>query len=216
MRSNALSRCSAGWPNAMPMFPKSERIQVRIGINLGEVIVEGEDRYGEGVNIAARLEQLAEPGDIYVSGKVAKEVEKKLAFGFEPMGEQKVKNIAEPIQVYPREARWRDRTAISEAVRADGPPSHVHCRSRCARADSGRRCLRTRAVERPDKRPVASRETFDRRAPSRDKRAGADKGYFSDAIAEGIITELAQSKTYGHRPELELQVPRPADRREED
>src|SRR5690349_1597620 len=63
------------------------RIDVRIGINLGDVIVEGEDRHGEGVNIACRLQQLAEPGDICVSGKVAKEVEKKLAFGFESMGE---------------------------------------------------------------------------------------------------------------------------------
>src|SRR5262245_5413626 len=80
--------------------PEDQLIQVRIGINLGEVIVEGEDRYGEGVNIATRLEQLAEPGGIYVSGKVAKEVEKKLAFGFDPMGEQKVKNIAEPISVF--------------------------------------------------------------------------------------------------------------------
>ncbi len=77
-----------------------QRIQVRIGINLGEVIVEGEDRYGEGVNIAARLEQLADPGGICVSGKVAKEVEKKLAFGFEPMGAQQVKNIAEPVQAF--------------------------------------------------------------------------------------------------------------------
>ena len=63
--------------------PETESIEVRIGINLGEVIVEGDDRYGEGVNIATRLEQIAEPGGIYVSGKVAKEVEKKLAFGFE-------------------------------------------------------------------------------------------------------------------------------------
>lgn len=66
-----------------------QRIQLRIGINFGEVIVDNEDRYGEGVNIAARLEQLAEPGGICVSGKVAREVEKKLAFGFEPMGEQR-------------------------------------------------------------------------------------------------------------------------------
>ena len=68
--------------------PDDQKIQVRIGINLGEVIVEGDDRYGEGVNIAARLEQLADPGGICVSGKVAREVEKKLAFGFESMGEQ--------------------------------------------------------------------------------------------------------------------------------
>ena len=80
--------------------PEAERIQVRIGINLGEVIVEGEDRYGDGVNIAARLQQLAAPGGICVSGKVAREVDKKLAFGFEPMGEQKVKNISKPVQAY--------------------------------------------------------------------------------------------------------------------
>ena len=74
--------------------PEDQRIAVRIGINLGEVIVEGDDRYGEGVNVAARLEQLADPGGICVSGKVATEVEKKLAFGFEPMGSHQVKNIA--------------------------------------------------------------------------------------------------------------------------
>src|SRR5215831_858112 len=79
---------------------EDRRIDVRIGINLGEVIVEGEDRYGEGVNIAARLQQLAKPGGICVSGKVSKEVEKKLAFAFEPMGEQRVKNIAEPVACY--------------------------------------------------------------------------------------------------------------------
>ena len=79
---------------------EDQRIDIRIGVNLGEVIVEGTDRHGEGVNIAARLEQLADPGGVCVSGKVANEVEKKLAFGFEPMGEQKVKNISEPIPVY--------------------------------------------------------------------------------------------------------------------
>ena len=64
--------------------PDDQRIDIRIGVNLGEVIVEGADRHGEGVNIAARLQQLADPGGVGVSGKVAKEVEKKLAFGFGP------------------------------------------------------------------------------------------------------------------------------------
>ena len=80
--------------------PADRQVKVRIGINLGEVIIEGNDRFGEGVNIAARLEQLAEPGGIWVSAKVAREVEKKLAFGFESMGNQKVKNIVEPVQAY--------------------------------------------------------------------------------------------------------------------
>jgi TolB-like protein/class 3 adenylate cyclase len=80
--------------------PEEERFDVRIGINIGEVIVDGEDRYGEGVNVAARLEQLASPGGICVSGKVAKEVEKKLAFAFDSAGQQKIKNIDEPVDVY--------------------------------------------------------------------------------------------------------------------
>lgn len=79
---------------------EEERFNVRIGINIGEVIVDGDDRYGEGVNVAARLEQLALPGGICISGKVAKEVEKKLAFRFDSVGRQKVKNIEEPIDVY--------------------------------------------------------------------------------------------------------------------
>ncbi len=80
--------------------PEVQRIQVRIGINLGEVILEGDDCYGEGVNIATRLEQIADPGTIWVSAKVAREVEKKLAFGFEAMGPQHVKNIAEPVHAF--------------------------------------------------------------------------------------------------------------------
>jgi TolB-like protein/class 3 adenylate cyclase/Tfp pilus assembly protein PilF len=77
-----------------------KRLEIRVGINLGEVIVDGDDRYGEGVNVAARLQQLAEPGGICVSGKVSKEVERKLAFAFEPMGPHRVKNITEPIQCF--------------------------------------------------------------------------------------------------------------------
>jgi adenylate cyclase len=80
--------------------PVDQAVRARIGINLGEVIIDGDDRYGEGVNIAARLEQLAVPGGICVSDKVAREVEKKLAFGFQPMGPQKVKNITEPVMAY--------------------------------------------------------------------------------------------------------------------
>jgi TolB-like protein/Tfp pilus assembly protein PilF len=92
------SLSNAAWQSVT--LPPDKHIEVRIGINLGEVIVEGDDRYGEGVNVAARLQQLAEPGGICVSEKVSKEVEKKLAFRFEPMGEQRMKNIAEPITCF--------------------------------------------------------------------------------------------------------------------
>lgn len=64
--------------------PETAPLEIRIGITPGEVIVEGDDRYGEGVNIAARLQALASPGGICVPGKVSKEVAGKLAFAFEP------------------------------------------------------------------------------------------------------------------------------------
>src|SRR5262245_24657639 len=77
-----------------------KRIRVRIGINLGDVIIEDEDRHGEGVNIAARLQELAEPGGICVSRTVHSHVKNKLALDFEPLGERHVKNIAEPVAIY--------------------------------------------------------------------------------------------------------------------
>ncbi|MGH6931458.1 MAG: adenylate/guanylate cyclase domain-containing protein, partial [Dongiaceae bacterium] len=80
--------------------PAKLRIEVRIGINLGDVIIEDEDRHGEGVNIAARLQELAEPGGICVSRTVYNHVKNKLALGFESRGEHHVKNIAEPVSVY--------------------------------------------------------------------------------------------------------------------
>jgi adenylate cyclase len=81
-------------------LPENRRMQFRIGINLGDVIVEGERLYGDGVNIAARLESLAEPGGICISGKVFEEVESKLALTYDYLGEQTVKNIAKPVRVH--------------------------------------------------------------------------------------------------------------------
>ena len=79
---------------------ENRRIDLRIGINLGDVIVEGEDRHGDGVNIAARLEQLAKPGGIAVSRTVVDHVKHKLALPFESIGVLRLKNIAEPVEVY--------------------------------------------------------------------------------------------------------------------
>jgi adenylate cyclase len=87
---------------------EGRRIDVRIGINLGDVIVEGEDRHGDGVNITARLQELAEPGGIAVSRTVVDHVKHKLALRFESLGEQRVKNLTDPIAVYRLAA---DRTA---------------------------------------------------------------------------------------------------------
>jgi adenylate cyclase len=76
------------------------RIEFRIGINLGDVVVDGDDIYGDGVNVAARLEGLAEPGAICIARNVFNQVRNKVELGFRHLGEQRVKNISEPVTVY--------------------------------------------------------------------------------------------------------------------
>jgi adenylate cyclase len=90
----------AGVAERQADLPEEQRITFRIGINIGDVIIEGEDIYGDGVNVAARLEALAEPGEICVSRTAYNHAKAKVPFGFEPMGEHRVKNIPEPITVY--------------------------------------------------------------------------------------------------------------------
>ncbi len=94
-------------------IPKERRIEFRIGINLGDIIIDEHDIYGDGVNVAARLEALAEPGRICVSRVVRDQVRDKLDCAFEDMGEQQVKNIARPVHVY--------RIAIAELAPANAP-----------------------------------------------------------------------------------------------
>ncbi|MGH6953765.1 MAG: adenylate/guanylate cyclase domain-containing protein, partial [Alphaproteobacteria bacterium] len=85
------------------------RIDVRIGVHLGDVIIDGEDRLGEGVNIAARLEQLAEPGGVCISQQAYDQVETKLSVAYADLGAQPVKNMAKPVRAY---------RVLAEAVRA--------------------------------------------------------------------------------------------------
>ena len=81
-------------------LPDGRRIDMRMGLHVGDVIIEGDDRHGEAVNVASRLEQLSEPGAIYVSQQVVDHVKQKVTSGFESMGEKHLKNIAEPVWVY--------------------------------------------------------------------------------------------------------------------
>src|SRR5205807_3547655 len=81
-------------------IPIERRIELRMGINLGDIISDANDIYGDGVNVAARLEALAEPGGICVSRVVRDQVRDKLDFAFDDTGEQQVKNIARPVRVY--------------------------------------------------------------------------------------------------------------------
>lgn len=81
-------------------IPEEIRIEFRVGVNVGDVIIEGDDIHGDGVNIAARLEGLCEPGEVYVSGTVYDQTVGKLEASFEDLGEQTVKNISKPVRVY--------------------------------------------------------------------------------------------------------------------
>ncbi|MEE8141039.1 MAG: adenylate/guanylate cyclase domain-containing protein, partial [Alphaproteobacteria bacterium] len=80
--------------------PDDRRMRFRIGINVGDVMVRDDDLFGDGVNVAARLEGLAEAGGVCVSGSVFEQVNHKLSLGFEDMGAQEVKNIAEPVPTF--------------------------------------------------------------------------------------------------------------------
>src|SRR5262245_42108874 len=171
--------------------PEAERIQVRIGVNLGEVIVEGDDRYGEGVNIATRLEQLAEAGDVYVSGKVANEVAKKLAFGFEAMGEQKVKNISDPVSVYRVRLDGDKKSRLAAAPR-------TYSRRVLAAGLAGLLLLTVGAAyaflhwqgqsptsSAPGKASIAV-------LPFANLSDDPQQGYFADGVAEDLMTDLSR------------------------
>ena len=97
-------QCASDIQQAMadrePEISDDRRIRLRVGINLGDIIVEGSDIYGDGVNVAARLEGLADPGGICISGPAFDTVDGKLDLAFESVGEQQVKNIAKPVRIY--------------------------------------------------------------------------------------------------------------------
>jgi class 3 adenylate cyclase len=97
-------RCAAEFQRAMADrdldLAEERRLRFRIGVNLGDVIADGDDIYGDGVNIAVRLEGLAAPGGVYTSGTVRDHIGERLPYAFEDMGEQTVKNIARPVRVY--------------------------------------------------------------------------------------------------------------------
>src|SRR5437879_2381594 len=108
-------RCAVEVQQAMP--ERNTGIELRIGINLGDVIVEGDDLYGDGVNIAARIEALADAGGVLVSNTVHDHVRDRLPFVFEDLGEQEVKNISRPVRVY----RVRDLAA----AKSPSEPTHT-------------------------------------------------------------------------------------------
>jgi adenylate cyclase len=160
----AALRCALAIQDTLLSDPHALRL--RIGLNLGDVIIEeGGDVYGEGVNVAARLEALADPGVILISGKIYDEVEGKVEAHFEDRGEQQVKNITRPVRIYavlPPGARSSAATA----------PSHF---------DLGR------ALALPDKPSIAV-------LPFQNMSGDPEQEYFADGMVEEIITALSRFK----------------------
>src|SRR3954468_16892542 len=107
-------------------LPENRRLAFRIGVNLGDVVVENGRLYGDGVNIAARVEALAEPGGICVSGKVYEEVQRKLDVAFEDLGERALKNIVQPVRVYRVRGAAAAATPAADAPGAGKPSLFVH------------------------------------------------------------------------------------------
>src|SRR5262249_35367923 len=101
--------------------PPDRRIEFRMGINFGEMIIEGGDFWGDGVNIAARLEALAEPGGIFVSGRVQEDAQGKLDITFEDTGEQQLKNFTRPVRIY--RVRFHAAAKLAPALPLPSKPS---------------------------------------------------------------------------------------------
>jgi adenylate cyclase len=176
-------RCAVAVQQAMPErdigIAADNRIELRIGINLGDVIVEGDDLYGDGVNIAARIEALADAGGVFVSNTVHDHVRDRLPFLFEDLGEQQVKNITRPVRVY------RIRVPLAQ-LGADAPGSIL---SRSAGEDAERKRHEagedTRALPLPDKPSVAV-------LPFVNMSGDPEQEFFTDGIAEDVITAMAR------------------------
>jgi adenylate cyclase len=143
-------------------FSEEKRITFRIGINLGDIIIEGDDIYGDGVNVAARLEAEAEPGGICISDDAYRQVVGKTDLDFENLGERTLKNIAEPVRAY----RWSSGDAALAARTA-------------AKSHS------VDAPALPDKPSIAV-------LPFDNMSGDPEQEFFSDGISEDLITDLSK------------------------
>ena len=161
------ARCAAALRDAVEQknraLANELRIAMRIGINLGDIIVEGGDIFGDGVNIAARVEALAEPGSIYVSGIVHDQVAGKVDFDFDDLGPKALKNISRPIYVF------RMGGSATEK-RADGSPGEAASPASSPDFD--------------DRRAIAV-------LPFANFSGDPEQEFFADGITEDIISRLA-------------------------
>jgi len=172
-------RCAVEVQQAMPERDTGaraeSRIELRIGINLGDVIVEGDDLYGDGVNIAARIEALADAGGVLVSNTVHDHVRDRLPFLFEDLGEQQVKNITRPVRVYRGPAEGPHPSpplpGLDPGITGEGS----------ARAGAAE----PQALALPDKPSIAV-------LPFANMSGDPEQEYFADGMVEEIITALSR------------------------
>src|SRR6266478_742172 len=173
-------RCAAAVQQAIPErdtgVAADSRIELRIGINLGDVIVEGEDLYGDGVNIAARIEALADAGGVLVSNTVHDQVRDRLPFVFEDLGEQQVKNITRPVRVY----RVRP-----ESPHPNPPPPAGEGSALGARVGAAEPPV----LPLPDKPSITV-------LPYANISGDPEQEYFADGMVEEIITALSRIRWF--------------------
>jgi class 3 adenylate cyclase len=121
-----------GMVDREPEVPEERRIRFRVGINLGDVIIDADDIYGDGVNVAARLEALADPGGVCISRVVRDQIRDKLPYSFDDLGEQAVKNIARPVRVFALHPETIAELPISDPVPIRDLPISARRRRRIA------------------------------------------------------------------------------------
>jgi TolB-like protein len=184
-------RCAAEVQQAMAgrnaEAAAAERIEFRIGINVGDVVVEEGDIFGDGVNVAARLEALAEPGGICVSARVQEDAAGRLDLTFADLGEQTLKNIARPVRVY----RVGSPASRPQSPLPNPPPQAGEGWVGVGRDGAERRRGEAGegapALPLPDKPSIAV-------LPFANMSGDPEPEYFADGMVEGIITGLARIK----------------------